>query len=149
MVPISSAIYFMTIHKSGIVSHQHSKPLVGIVGVCTSGKSTLITGLMKHGINTRHIAQEHSYVKDMWKRITNPDILIFLDASFPVTLSRREFNWVEEDWAEQQRRLLHAREHADFYVNTDQLNAAQVLKLVINFLENPKIADTNKPNFKK
>lgn len=132
MDPINSAIYCMTIHKSD----HHAELLVGIVGVCTSGKSTLISGLTEQGIKTRHIAQEHSYVKDMWKRITNPDILIFLDASFTVTLSRRKFNWVKEDWAEQQRRLNHAREHADFYVNTDQLNAAQVLELVINFLEN-------------
>jgi hypothetical protein len=128
----------MTIHKSSNILGNRAELLVGVVGVCTSGKSTLISGLIEKGIKTRHIAQEHSYVKDMWKRITNPDILIFLDASFPITLSRRKFNWVEEDWAEQQRRLTHAREHADFYVNTDQLNAAQVLELVINFLENHK-----------
>jgi len=114
---------------------NQDKPLVGIVGVCASGKSTLIAGLEAHGIRTRHIAQEHSYVKDMWKRITNPDILIFLDASYPVTLKRRQFNWTEEDWAEQQRRLIHARLCANLYVNTDELSIEQVMKIVITFIE--------------
>ena len=114
---------------------SQSKPLVGIVGVCASGKSTLVAGLEAHGIRTRHIAQEHSYVKDMWKRITNPDILIFIDASYPVTLKRRQFNWTEEDSAEQQRRLRHAREYADLYINTDDLSIAQVLNMVIAFIK--------------
>ena len=58
-----------------------ARPLIGVVGVCASGKSTLIKGLKERGFNARHIAQEHSYVKDMWKRITNPDLLVFLDDS--------------------------------------------------------------------
>ena len=114
---------------------SQNKPLVGIVGVCASGKSTLVAGLEAHGIRTRHIAQEHSYVKDMWKRITNPDILIFIDASYPVTLKRRQFNWTEADWLEQQRRLKHAREHADLYIDTDGLSIEQVLTIVIAFVE--------------
>ena len=116
-------------------SASQKQPLVGIVGVCASGKSTLIAGLEAHGVRTRHIAQEHSYVKDMWKRITNPDILIFIDASYPVTLKRRQFNWTEEDWAEQQRRLIHARQYANLYINTDELSIEQVLKIVIAFIE--------------
>jgi hypothetical protein len=114
---------------------SQNQPLVGVVGVCASGTSTLTAGLDAHGIRTRHIAQEHSYVKDMWKRLTNPDILIFLDASYPVTLQRRQFNWTEGDWAEQQRRLRHAREYADLYINTDDLSIAQVLNTVIAFIE--------------
>lgn len=83
----------------------------------------------------RHIAQEHSYVKDMWKRITNPDVLIFLDANYSITLQRRQLNWTEADWSEQQRRLSHAREHADLYINTDKLSIEQVLEIVIAFAE--------------
>lgn len=114
---------------------SQNQPVIGIVGVCASGKSTLIKGLKQHGINPRHIAQEHSYVKDMWKRITNPDVLIFLDASYPVTRDRRQIDWTEADWAEQQRRLRHAREHADFYINTDSLTVEQVLESVIDFVK--------------
>ena len=109
--------------------------LVGVVGVCASGKSTLIAGLEKRGYRTRHIAQEHSYVKDMWKRLTNPDILVFIDASYPVTLQRRLFNWTEEDWTEQQRRLRHAREHADLYLDTSNLTIEQVLERVTAFID--------------
>ncbi len=111
------------------------QPLVGIVGVCAAGKTTLITGLKQRGILTRHIAQEHSYVKDMWKRITNPDVLVFLDASFAVTLKRRQFNWNEADWTEEQRRLRHAREQAHLYINTDDLSPQEVLNIVIAFME--------------
>jgi len=71
----------------------------------------------------------------MWKRITNPDVLIFLDASFLVTRDRRQIDWTEADWAEQQRRLIHAREHADFYINTDDLTVEQVLERVIDFIK--------------
>ena len=117
---------------------KRDKPLVGVVGVCASGKSTLIKGLAQIGFSMKHIAQEHSYVKDMWKRITNPDALIFLDASFPVTLSRRQFNWTEEDWIEQQRRLIHARQNADLVINTDYLSVDEVLQSAIKFIENLK-----------
>ena len=108
--------------------------LIGVVGVCASGKSTLIKEMEARGFQMRHIAQEHSYVKDMWKRITNPDVLIFLDATYPLTLQRRQLDWTEADWAEQQRRLSHAREHADLYINTDDLSIEQVREIVIAFI---------------
>ena len=116
-------------------SDERKNFLIGVVGVCASGKSTLIRGLEARGYRGRHIAQEHSYVKDMWKRITNPDVLIFLDASYAVTVRRRKLNWVEADWQEEQRRLGHAREHADRYIQTDDRTAEQVLEEVITFVE--------------
>jgi deoxyadenosine/deoxycytidine kinase len=109
--------------------------LIGVVGVCASGKSTLVGKLREQGFQARHIAQEHSYVRDMWKRITNPDVLIYLDASYGVTVARRALDWREADWAEQQRRLAHAREHADLYIQTDLLAPAHVLGQVLAFLE--------------
>ncbi len=105
--------------------------MIGVVGPCASGKSTLIAGLTKLGYHTRHIAQEHSYVKDMWLRLTNPDVLVFLDASYPSTIQRRQLDWSEADWQEQQHRLRHARENADIYVETDKLSAEQVLERVV------------------
>ncbi len=111
------------------------KPLVGVVGPCGSGKSTLIAGLEARGYACRHIAQEHSYVKDMWKRLSNPDVLIYLGASFPVSTARRDLNWLERDHAEQERRLSHAHQHADLVVDTDTLTPAQVLERVLAFLE--------------
>lgn len=112
-----------------------SKFLVGVVGPCGSGKTTLITALESHGFACRHIAQEHSYVKDMWHRIANPDVLICLQASFPVCTARRKLNWNEADYIEQQRRLEHAHSNADLIVDTDLLSPEEVARRVLDFLE--------------
>jgi hypothetical protein len=107
---------------------------IGIVGPCTAGKSTLIKNLETLGLQARHIAQEHSYVQNMWKRLTNPDILIFLDVSYPMSMQRRKINWTIEEYQEEQRRLTHARTHADFYLFTDSLNQQEVLEAVLGFI---------------
>lgn len=115
-----------------------NKPfLIGVVGPCGSGKTTLTVALDALGYTTRHIAQEHSYVKDMWKRITGPDVLIFLQASYKVTRQRRSkmIFWTEADYNEQQRRLGHALEYADLVINTDSLTPEQVLEQVLEFIE--------------
>lgn len=111
------------------------RSLIGVVGPCGSGKSTLIEGLEQHGFACRHIAQEHSYVPSMWQVISKPDILIYLHASFPVSTNRRKLNWQDKDHIEQLRRLAHAREHAHLIVNTDDLTPAQVLQNVLDFLK--------------
>ena len=108
--------------------------IVGIVGPCAAGKSTLVTGLAQHGITARPIAQEHSYVKNMWQRITNPDVLIYLDVSFRESMRRRPMNWNESDFQEQIRRLEHARQEANFYLDTERLTPQQVLDEVLQFL---------------
>jgi deoxyadenosine/deoxycytidine kinase len=113
-----------------------SRSIVGVVGPCGSGKSTLIAGLEKYGYSCRHIAQEHSYVQAMWQKIGKPDILIYLDASFPISTARRRLNWLEKDYGEQIRRLAHARQHADLVVNTDDLAPEEVLQKALYFLEN-------------
>jgi cytidylate kinase len=117
------------------MSTKDNLPLLGVVGPCGSGKSTLINGLKPYGIPTRHIAQEHSYVPYMWLRITHPDLLIFLDASYPETIRRRNLNWTIEEYQEQHRRLAHAREHANLYIFTDPLTVEQVIGQVLDFLK--------------
>jgi cytidylate kinase len=114
---------------------QTKKPLIGIVGPCGAGKSTLTDALSARGYSVRHIAQEHSYVKDMWNRLTNPDLLVFLDVSYTISQQRRPMNWTEADFFEQQRRLDHAREHADFYLATDDLGIDEVLQKVLGFIK--------------
>lgn len=112
-----------------------NRPLIGVVGPCGSGKSTLIAGLEGHGYACRHIAQEHSYVPNMWKVISKPDILIFLHASFPVSTARRKLNWQVKDYEEQSRRLSHAREHAHIIIDTDDLTPEQVLQKALDYLD--------------
>lgn len=108
--------------------------LIGIVGPCGSGKSTLVEGLEKHGYECRHIAQEHSYVPDMWQLITQPGILIYLNASFAVSTARAKLNWRKKDHTEQLRRLSHARAHANLLIETDNLTPDDVLQRALGFL---------------
>ena len=132
-----------------VTNNQKDEPpgklqtLIGVVGPCAAGKSTLIAGLTRLGYRSRHIAQEHSYVKDMWRRLTNPDVLVFLDASYPTTCQRGQLDWTESEWQEQQRRLRHARENASLYLETDNLSAEQVLERVVGFVRQTEHAGTN------
>jgi thymidylate kinase len=71
----------------------------------------------------------------MWQRLVSPDILIFLDVSFEESLRRKKLNWQMEDYLEQHRRLAHARQHANFYLDTTLLAPENVLTRVIEFLK--------------
>jgi hypothetical protein len=70
----------------------------------------------------------------MWKRLTNPDLLVFLDVSYRISQQRRPMNWNESDYHEQKYRLSHARKHADYYLETDNLSIQEVLEKVLAFL---------------
>jgi thymidylate kinase len=109
--------------------------VIGLVGVCASGKTTLGVRLRARGWQVKHIAQEHSFVKDMWKKIGKPDLLVFLDVTYGVALRRRPLDWTQADYDEQQRRLAYAREHADLYIQTDALTADEVETQAVAYLE--------------
>ena len=109
--------------------------LIGIVGPCKSGKSTLSQGLIKHGWNAKMIAQEHSYTPTMWQKLTNPDLLIYLDVDYDNSIKRSDLNWKQSDLDEQKRRLQHAHAGADLYIDTSGLSRDQVLSTVIEFLD--------------
>ncbi|MGB7117179.1 MAG: hypothetical protein WBD56_13635 [Anaerolineales bacterium] len=108
---------------------------IGVVGPCTAGKTTLINGLLINGYNAKQIAQEHSYVQDMWERLTHPDILIYLAVSYSYTMKRRNLNWSISEYNTQVDRLRHAREHADIHISTDSLSPQDVLDQVLKFLD--------------
>jgi ABC-type glutathione transport system ATPase component len=112
---------------------QHG-PLVGLVGPSGAGKSTLMASLMEAGFHCTHIAQEHSYVPHMWQRIAKPAYLIYLAASYATCTRRRNLRWSEPDYAEELRRLDHARRHADLIIETDDQTPVQVLQRALAFL---------------
>lgn len=109
-------------------------PLVGVVGPCFSGKSTLVAALQARGIHAREIAQEHSYAPAMWQRLTQPDVLIYLDVSAEEARRRQRTVASDSLWEKQHRRLRHAYAHADLYLDTDELTPEEILERVLRFL---------------
>ncbi len=109
--------------------------VIGVVGPCAAGKSTLVAELRDRGYQVRHIAQEHSYVQDMWKQISNPDILIYLNVSFEISKKRTDSNWARVIYENQVKRLVHAKKHLDLYIHTDGFSPGQVLDQVLDYLQ--------------
>ena len=109
--------------------------IIGIVGPCGAGKSTLAANLTLEGYSVRHIAQEHSYAPTMWQRITKPDLLIYLDVSYQNTIKRRSLDWTESEYQEQGFRLRHARQYADFYLDTNPLDQTAVFQVALEWLQ--------------
>jgi deoxyadenosine/deoxycytidine kinase len=109
-----------------------------VVGPCGSGKTTLTLSLRALDIHIIQVAQEHSFVPDLWRRGVPPDVLIFLDARFETCTMRKRFRWYERDYLEQQRRLADARAHCDLYVETDDLTPSEVCDRVVSFLRKPR-----------
>ena len=107
---------------------------IAVVGPCASGKTALAERLINLGHEVRECTQEHSYVPTMWQRISTPDLLIYLDAGLPAIVGRRPIDWSEEYLAEQNRRLRHARQHCDLYIQTDGLTEEEVLETALAFL---------------
>ena len=105
-------------------------PRVVVVGPDAAGKSTLVERLRERGYNARSCAQEHSYVPDMWRRVSNPDFLVFLDVQLETTARRRAIDWGQERVDAQQARLAHARAHCDLYLPTDDLTLVEVVERV-------------------
>jgi chloramphenicol 3-O-phosphotransferase len=113
-----------------------SHPLrVALVGPCASGKSTLAEALRDAGYEVRHVAQEHSYVPDMWRRVSRPDVLIYLDLTYEALHTRRPRDTGgPARLAAQSKLLAHARQHSDLYVDTTDLTPAQVAERALAFL---------------
>jgi hypothetical protein len=117
------------------IENQRALPMIKVVGMSASGKSTLVAGLRQAGYDARPISQEHSHVSDLWKQFGFPRVLIYLDATLGAQQARRsDVTWDEENWAEEQQLLAHGREHADLRIDTTQLGPAEVLKVALAYL---------------
>jgi cytidylate kinase len=105
---------------------------VAVVGPCASGKSTLVAALRVAGYEARQPAQEHSYVPDMWRRLVDPDVLIYLDLSYAAYRQRRPKDDAGPEYLKMQRaRLGHARAHANLVIDTSRLTAEAVATRVL------------------
>ena len=123
------------------VGTRNGEFIIAIVGPCASGKSTLARGLAEQGIRARQVVQEHSFVPEMWQIIAQPDILVYLDASFQTCSQRKNLNWRQRDYDEQNLRLAHAKENCDLLIQTDGQTEAKVLEEVLSKLPfNPRPA---------
>jgi guanylate kinase len=101
-----------------------------VVGPDAAGKSTLVLRLRQAGFDARSCAQDHSYVPDMWRRLSQPRFLIFLDASLETIARRRPIAWGQDRLNALQKRLAHARQHCDLYVDTDEMTVDEVIEFV-------------------
>lgn len=113
------------------------KPVrIALVGPCAAGKSTLAPALEAAGYEVRQPTQEHSFVPDMWQRFSKPDLLIYLDLDYEAYLARRPHQDAGPAYLEEQhRRLRHARDWCDLYIDTSDLSAELVRHRVTEFLE--------------
>ena len=71
----------------------------------------------------------------MWKLVTRPDLLIYLDVSWHIASQRRRIDAREGWWAELARRLQHARQHADIYIDTDNLRPPELVDRAIALID--------------
>lgn len=113
-----------------------SLPRVAVVGPCSAGKSTLLPSLKEAGYRARSPAQEHSIVPDMWRRLYEPQVLIYLDVTYEQARARRpHIDGGPQRLADQHRKLAHARQHSDYYLDTSGLTPQEVSRRVLRFLE--------------
>ena len=109
--------------------------LIGIVGPCSSGKSTLAHRLRQQHYRVKETMQEHCSAPDMWQRITHPDVLVYLDVSEKVAAVREGLQAPSSWWqAEREVRLAHARAHCHLYIDTSDLTPDEVAARVIQHL---------------
>ena len=108
-------------------------PKLTVVGVCSSGKSTLVRTLRERGYNARAVSQEHSYVPHLWQR-SKPDVLVYLDASIHTIRGRGRPRWPQSRLDDEHTRLVHARQHCDIYIPTDGLAPEDITSRVLTYL---------------
>jgi thymidylate kinase len=110
--------------------------LIGIVGPCSAGKSTLTQALRDQDFIVKEIMQEHCSAPDMWLRLSKPDVLVYLDVSEEVAAEREGLEKPSSWWKDERIvRLAHARAHCNLYIDTTKLNPDEVFEKVKSYLE--------------
>lgn len=110
-------------------------PVIKVVGISASGKSTLVANLRQAGYNARAVSQEHSNVPTLWQRFDRTRILIYLDANLEIQRQRRpDVTWDAANLQMEQDCLAHARDHADLKIDTSALTPETVWRIVQAYL---------------
>jgi cytidylate kinase len=107
---------------------------VVLVGPCGAGKSTVAAELAARGVEAIAVGQEHSIIRDLWRRPA-ADLVVFLDASLETVRERRGADWPAWLYEEEQRRLSEARAHADLVLDTSRLTVGEVVERILQALE--------------
>ncbi|MFO8061028.1 MAG: hypothetical protein R6U70_10305 [Bacillota bacterium] len=115
--------------------------LIAVVGICASGKTTLVQQLRQKGYSAVEVAQEHSEVPYLWAR-HNPDFLVHLDARDEIVATRRSY--LRPDRLRLERELLsYARAKANLVLDTSEKSAEMVCCDVIEALRGMCGADAD------
>lgn len=126
------------------MAEPHQKPTaqklrVAIVGMCASGKTTLVRNLRERGYDAYVVAQEHSAVPALWAR-QDPDLLIALRADLKTIRQRRGAGWSSAIYEAQLQRLQAAYGSADLIIDTSTVPEENALSQSVALLESFPIA---------
>jgi thymidylate kinase len=82
----------------------------------------------------------------MWQRMSKPDLLIYLDVDYDNAHQRRPYQGGGAQRNDNQNKILtHARQHCDFYLNTNGLSPLEVQQQTATFLQQYLAPQTNIP----
>jgi predicted ATPase len=114
-------------------SHGDRRTIV-VVGPCASGKTTLVRALRELGYDAFAVAQEHSIIRDLWRK-RNPDVVIALDLDLSVVRERRSPTWSSVIYAAQHERLQPAFRAANILIDTGEHDIDTALRMSLELLE--------------
>lgn len=121
-------------------------PLIKVVGISASGKSTLVKNLRNAGYNARPVSQEHSNIQDLWQQFDRPALLIYLDSKLEAQQQRRpDVTWDEHYLQAERARLAHARDHADLKLDTSAMTPEIVWYIVEHYVKQQRIRHAEQP----
>ncbi|MCK8825219.1 hypothetical protein [Fuchsiella alkaliacetigena] len=102
-----------------------------VVGICASGKSSVVDRLQELGYQAKSCAQEHSYVKSLWSKL-EPNFMVVLDCDYETIRERRDVQWGLNRIKMQKERLQHAIENCDLYLQTDELSIEETVQIIVD-----------------